>query len=110
MYIPVAWKLRLLQKAEPSPHVSRSPPGRQDKQLSELLALRVNQDRHRLIIEIIEPATNQRKSLAGKIDHWRCKIELHIKPRFYSVLIGRSDVGEVVCHQRPHMTGDELRC
>ena len=69
----------------------------------------VNQRRHRPVIEIIETATNQRKSFAGKIDHRRGKIELRVQPRFDSVLIGRSDVGEMICHQRTDMTGDELR-
>ena len=30
------------------------------------------------------------------------------QPRFHRVLVGGTDVSEVVCHQRTHMTGDEL--
>src|SRR5437016_4022439 len=82
---------------------------RPNKQVNEMLTPLVNQGRHRPVIEIIKTATNQRKSLTGKIDHWRSKIELRVQPGFYSMLIRRSDVGEVICHQRTHMAGDELR-
>src|SRR6266436_2181095 len=82
---------------------------RPNKQVNEMLTPLVNQGRHRPVIEIIKTATNQRKSLTGKIDHRRREIELRVQPGFYSMLIRRSDVGEVICHQRTHMTGDELR-
>ena len=70
----------------------------------------VNQRRHRPVIEVIEATANQRKPFAGKLGHGRRKIELGVQPRFHRVLVGRSDVGEVVCHQRTHMAGDELCC
>src|SRR5438874_3380557 len=84
--------------------------GRPDEEVNEMFAPLVNQRRHRPVIEIIKTATDQRKSFAGKIDHRRRKIELCVQPRFDGVLVGRSDVREVVCHQRTHMTGDELGC
>src|SRR6266480_4798696 len=84
--------------------------GRPDEEVNEMFTPLVNQRRHRPVIEIIKTAADQRKSFVGKIDHRRCKIKLCVQPRFHGVLIGRSDVGEMVCHQRTHMTGDKLRC
>src|SRR5207247_3602680 len=72
------------------------------------LAPLVNQSCHRVVIEIVEPATNQWKPFAGKIHNGRSKIELPVQPGLYGMLIGRSNVSEVVGHQRAHMTGDEL--
>src|SRR5450755_1186559 len=83
--------------------------GRPNKQVNEMFAPLVNQHRRRPAIEIIETAPNQRKAFTGKVGHRRCKIELGVQPRFHSVLVGGSDVSEVTCHKRTHMTGDELR-
>src|SRR5438477_5570768 len=82
---------------------------RPDKEVNEMLAPLVNQRRHRPVIEIIKTAADQRKSFAGKVDDRRREIELGVQPGFHCVLIGGSDVSEVVCHQRTHMAGDELR-
>src|SRR5229473_6580624 len=65
---------------------------RPNKQIDEMLASLVNQRRYCPVIEIIETAANQRKSLTGKIDNRRSKIELRIQPGFYRVLVGGSDV------------------
>src|SRR5438552_12031192 len=80
-----------------------------NKQVDKVFAPFVNQRRDRPVIQIIEAAANQRKSLAGKIDNRGSKIELGVQPRFYRVLVGGSDIGEMVCHKRTRMTGDELR-
>src|ERR1700730_1706603 len=82
---------------------------RPNKQVDEMFASLVNQRRHRPVIQIIQTATDQRKSLTGKVHNRRRKIELGVQPGLYGVLVGGSDVREVVCHQRTHMTGDELR-
>src|SRR5438477_7486641 len=82
---------------------------RPDKEVNEMLAPLVNQGRHRPVIEIIKTATDQRKSFAGKVDHRRREIELCVQPWFNGVLVGRSDVSEMVRHKRTDMTGDELR-
>src|SRR6266481_3301360 len=82
---------------------------RPNKKVNEMFSPLVNQRHHRPLIEIIEAATNQRKPFAGKVDYRRCKIDLCVQPWFHGVLVGGSDVSEVVCHQRTHMTGDELR-
>src|SRR5206468_5451453 len=82
---------------------------RPNKQVDKVFAPFVNQRRHWPVIQIIQAAANQRKSLTGKIDNRRSKIELGVQPRFYRVLVGGSDIGEMVCHQRTRMTSDELR-
>src|SRR5438132_9349982 len=79
-----------------------------NKQVDKVFAPFVNQRRDRPVIQIIKAAANQRKSLAGKIDNRRSKIELCVQPGFYRVLVGGSDIGEMVCHKRARMTGDEL--
>src|SRR5213080_4454199 len=43
------------------------------------------------------------------VDHRRCEIELCVQPRLDRVLVGGSYVGQMICHQRTRMTGDELR-
>src|SRR5439155_23712082 len=80
-----------------------------NKHVDKVFAPFVNQRRDRPVIQIIQAAANQRKSLAGKIDNRRSKIELGVQPGFYRVLVGGSDIGEMVCHKRTRMTGDELR-
>src|SRR5437762_3798082 len=80
-----------------------------NKEVNKVFAPFVDQRRHWSVIQIIQAAANQRKSLTGKIDNWRSKIELRVQPGFYRVLVGGSDIGEMVCHKRTRMTGDELR-
>ena len=82
---------------------------RPNKQVNEMLSPLINQSRYRPVIEIIKTSPNQGKSVAGKVDHRRCKIELCVQPRLHRVLVRGSYVSEMVCHQRTHMTGDELR-
>src|SRR5437868_6677364 len=79
-----------------------------NEQVDKMFAPLIDQCRHWPVIEIIKTAADQRKSLLGEIDHGRREVEPCIQPRFYRVLIGGRDVGEMICHQRTHMTGDEL--
>src|SRR5262249_49497542 len=72
---------------------------RPDKQVNEMLVPLINQSRHRPVIEIVKSSSNQRKSLARKIHHRGCEIELRIKPRLYRVLIRGGDIGEMVGHK-----------
>src|SRR5437667_6738029 len=44
---------------------------RPNKQVNEMFSPLVNQRHYRPLIEIIETATNQRKPVAGKVDHRR---------------------------------------
>src|SRR5438552_9512420 len=71
---------------------------RPNKQVNKMLPSLIDQRRHRPVIEIIEAASNQRKSFVGKVRHGRRKIELGVQPRFHRVLVGGSDIGEMVRH------------
>src|SRR4030095_4152193 len=81
---------------------------RPNKKVDKVFAPPVNQRRHGPVIQIIQAATNQRKSLTGKIDNWRGKIEFRIQPGFYSMLIRGSDVREVIRHKRADVTSYKL--
>src|SRR5260370_15110228 len=81
---------------------------RPNKQVNEMLTPLVNQGRHRPVIEIIKAAADQGKSLTGKIDNRRGKIELRVQPGFDSMLIRRSDVREVIRHKRADVTSYTL--
>src|ERR1700730_3319880 len=81
-----------------------------NKKVDKVFAPFVNQRRHWLVIQIIQAAANQRKSLAGKIDNRRGKIELRVQPGFDSMLIRRSDVREVIRHERADVTSYQLCC
>src|SRR5947199_7837179 len=50
-----------------------------NKKVDKVFAPSVNQRRHWPVIQIIKASANQRKSLTGKIDNRRGKIELHIE-------------------------------
>src|SRR5437867_4981050 len=71
-----------------------------NKKVDKVFAMPINQRRHWPVIQVIEAAANQRKSLTGNIDNRRSKIELRVSPGFYSMLIRRSDVREVIGHKR----------
>src|SRR4029450_2537342 len=79
-----------------------------NKKVDKVFTPFVNQCRNWPIIQVIQAATNQRKSLTGKIDHWRGKIELRVQPGFYSMLIRRSDVRQVIRHKRADVTSYKL--
>src|SRR4029453_18065473 len=80
-----------------------------NKKVDKVFSPSVNQRRHGPIIQIIQAAPNQGKSLTGKIDHRRGKIELRVEPGFDSMLIRRSDVGEMIRHKRADVTSYKLR-
>src|SRR5215831_1434423 len=80
-----------------------------NKKVDKVFAPSVNQRCHGPVIQIIQAATNQGKSLTGKIDNRRGKIELRVQPGFDSMLIRRSDVGDVIRHKRPDVTSYKLR-
>ena len=68
----------------------------------------IDERRHRPAIQVIEPAAYQRKSLAGKIVYTGKVVQLSIEPRLYRVLVSGGDVSQVVGHERPYVTGDDL--
>src|SRR5436190_10140780 len=63
-----------------------------NKKVDKVFAPLVNQRRDWSVIQIIQAATNQRKSLTGKIGNCRRKIELRIQPGFHGMLVRGSDV------------------
>src|SRR5260370_41868092 len=74
-----------------------------------MFAALINQGGDRSVLNIIKATTDQWKSIIGEVKNCGRKVKLHVKPRFYGVLVGRRDIRKVVCHQRTHMTGDKLR-
>ena len=69
-----------------------------------MLAILIRQRGDLSVIDIIQSSAHQRKTLCGKIvNRWR-KIKLPDEPRLDGVLIGRADVGEMLGHQRAHVS------
>src|SRR5215471_8551303 len=61
-----------------------------------------------MVIEIVNPPANQRKSVGAKIFNLRCKSESTIEPGFDSVLVGRKHVREMVPRERTEMVINDL--
>ena len=57
---------------------------------------------------MIKPASNERKTFAGKVHHGGRKIELPVEPWFDGMLIGGGDDSEMAQHERAHVTRDKL--
>jgi hypothetical protein len=47
----------------------------------------------------IQGSANQRTTFAREVHYASCKIELYIDPRFNSVLVGRSHIGQMIGHE-----------
>ena len=62
------------------------------------------------LLRLVKSSTDQRKSIGGGVYDVGGKIELAVKPGFYGVLVRGSHIGEVVHHQRAHVTRHELGC
>src|SRR5207247_5463635 len=80
-----------------------------NKKVDKVFASSVNQRCHGPVIQIIQAAANQRKSLTGKIDNRRGKIELRVKPRLYRVLVRGGDLREMVGQERMDVASDKLQ-
>ena len=52
-----------------------------------------------MVIEVIKASANQGKTFTGEVHYGSCKIELYIEPRFNSMLVGRSHIGQMVGHE-----------
>src|ERR1700745_1079845 len=72
---------------------------RQNKQVTKMLAPLINQSCYRVVIEVIKASANQGKTFAREVHYGSCKIELYIEPRFNSVLVGRSHIGQMIGHK-----------
>src|SRR6476660_9663246 len=83
---------------------------RPNENVNEVLTPLVNQSCHWSVVEVIESAPNQRKSVTGRVYHRGRKIELAVKPRFDGVLVRGSHISEMVHHERSHMTCYQLGC
>src|ERR1700722_2553189 len=59
-------------------------------------------------LEIIKASAGQWKAIRGQIFHWRRKIELPVKPGFYSVLIGGRHIHQVACFERADVFGENF--
>ena len=68
---------------------------RQNKNVDDVLAARINKYRNVSARERIQPSPNQRESFIAKILHGRRIIQLSGEPWLYGVLIRLSNIGQV---------------
>src|SRR5437879_7622421 len=83
-------------------------PGRQNKNLHEVLATRIDERRDVLPAENIQAANDQGKTLVRNILHRRNKSELAVEPRLHGVIVRGSNVGEMPRLQRANMGVNDL--
>src|SRR5215831_18729588 len=76
-----------------------------DENIDQMLVAPVNKRGDGPAIEVIQPATHQRKPLSGEIPHVGREIEFAVEPRFYSVLIAGGNIRQMPRHQRADMSG-----
>jgi hypothetical protein len=72
-----------------------------------MLAMAIDQGRHRSAADHVDAAADQGKTLIGEIDHARSVRNAAIEPGLDGVAVGRCDIDGLRCHQRAHMTGDD---
>ncbi len=77
---------------------ARATRARPEEHVDEVLAPAVREHCDRPSIQIIEPATDERKPLRGEVMHWGRVVELAVEPRLHCVLIRRDNIGEVAGH------------
>ena len=70
-----------------------------DEAIDHVAVVAVDEGRHRMSVEIIQPAALQREAGTGQISNLRGEVELAGEPRFDRVLIGREDVQQMIGHQ-----------
>src|SRR5712664_2387809 len=82
---------------------------RPDIQIDVMLLALVDKRRDSSVIQVLQPASQQRKSLAGKIFNRWSEIELAIEPWLYCVLIGRDHIGAMTLQlQRADVIGNHF--
>jgi len=74
----------------------------------EVLLAPIHQRRDWPVVQVIEAAADQRKSMVSHIFDWRREIQPAIKPWFDRVLVGRGHIGEMGGHQGARVSGDDL--
>src|SRR5215468_2920520 len=79
-----------------------------EKQIDNVLLTLVHQGGYGSVLQVIKTPSKQRKTLCRHILDWRGEWEFALKPRFDRVLVRRSDIGEMVGHQRACVSRDDL--
>jgi len=77
---------------------ARAARARQEEHVDEVLAPAVGQHGDRPSIQIIEPATDERKPLRGEVMYRGRVVELAVEPWLHRVLIRRDNIGKVAGH------------
>src|SRR5467141_5367353 len=78
-------------------------PIRPDKKIDYMLVVPIYQRRDRPVVQIIEPAADQRESRSRQIRDRRREIELAAEPGLYRVLIGSRHIRETGGQHRARM-------
>src|SRR5581483_943859 len=81
---------------------------RPDEDVNEMLVALVNQRGHGAAVQIIQSPTDERKILCREILRVRRKINFAVEPRLDGVLVGRQDIGQMICLKRSDVTGDGI--
>ena len=79
-----------------------------EKQIDDVLLTLVHQGGYGSVLQVIKTPSDQRKTLHRHILDRRGEGEFALKPRFDRVLVGRSDIGEMVGHQGACVPRDDL--
>ncbi len=76
---------------------------RPDEQVDDMLVVLENQSADDAIVNVIEPAADQRKALR-RVDHGRRGIELAVEPRLNRVLVRSCHIREMARQHRPDVS------
>ena len=68
----------------------------------------VDQSRNSAVFDVVDPCPHQSESPIRKILHRRRIIEIAAKSGLYGVLVGRSHFRQMIDHQGPYVTSDQL--
>src|SRR5713101_6846173 len=79
-----------------------------DEKIDDVLAPPVHHRGYWTVIQIVEPAANQRKSVSNEVFDRRCKIESAIEPGLDRMLVRREHVRQMVRRQRTEMIVNHL--
>ena len=74
-----------------------------DEQIDDVLAALIDDRSHRLAVDVIEAAAEQRKALRGQVDDRRRDVDLAVEPRLDRMLVAGFHVHQVSGLQRADM-------
>src|SRR5262245_2098320 len=80
--------------------------GRNGNKADQMLAMAIDERRHRDAIDYVDASADQGKSFAGEIDDARRLRNAPAEPWLDGVAVGRADVGRLRRHQGAQVTGD----